>query len=324
MTDKTVLITGGTRGLGLQTAISAVRDYKAARVIITGRNESEVASVAEKINRELGVDSCRGVALDLSSCDDIARFAKKIKEDNSIRLDALICNAGLQIVNSTAVTRDGFEKTFGVNHLGHFLLSNLLLEHMSENARIIFVASDTHDPAKRTGMPAPQIKDITSLATPLPENSKRDLGELGRVRYTTSKLCNILCTYEFASRLEAQQSPICVNAFNPGLMLDTALVRDYSYTQLLKMTARNLRYFLPQMLRNNSSKKMGRALARFALHTEYAGMTASYFDRIKIAPSSAESRDPKLAAALWQHSSALCAPWMSSTGAEGVIRDAAA
>jgi NAD(P)-dependent dehydrogenase (short-subunit alcohol dehydrogenase family) len=101
-------------------------------------------------------------------------------------------------------------------------------------ARIVVVSSDTHDPAQKTGMPAPYYENAALLALPegntaLPQTEDP---AIGRWRYTTLKLCNIYFTYELSRRLEKQglstnQKPVTANAFNPGLMPGTGLARDY-------------------------------------------------------------------------------------------------
>src|SRR5262249_4372477 len=116
------------------------------------------------------------------------------------RLSALVCNAGVQAI-SPQRTNEGLEITFATNHLGHFLLSRLLLDDLSRG-QIAFVSSATHDPARRTGMPAPNLRDVRTIAFGN-DNAPLKAGEAGRIRYTTSKLYNVLCAYEFARRLGA-------------------------------------------------------------------------------------------------------------------------
>ena len=95
-------------------------------------------------------------------------------------------------------------------------------------------------------MPAPAYPSAEQLARAAPVPAGVKVGALGRQRYTTSKRCNVLCAYEFARRLHARQSAITVNAFNPGLMLDTGLVCDYSKGEMMSLSLRRLRYLLPQ------------------------------------------------------------------------------
>ena len=306
MTDKVVIITGGTSGLGYQTALASIHNYPDSKIIITGRGKDSSQRAADKINRITGTSNCEGVALDLSSFQSIIDFADLFGGRNKRDITTLICNAGVQKVNGLSFTQDGLEMTFGVNHIGHFLLAHLLLPSLLPAGQIIFVASDTHDPTRKTGMPAPRLSDISSLAYPTVEDKTEDAGELGRIRYTTSKLCNVMCALEFPKRLQGQYADIRVNAFNPGLMLDTDLVRDYSKLQLMKLTLQNLKYFPPQILRRNSSVKMGQALAKLALSQKSKSVTGKYFDGFNEATPSAEARNELLAARLWDESIKIC------------------
>lgn len=188
MTDRhTVLITGGTGSLGFQTAKAILTMNDGWNVVITGRS----AAAAEDAAVRLG-SSVTGLPLDLSSLEEVRRFAHDLPS-----MHAVVCNAGIQTVSGTALTKDGIEQTFGVNHLAHFLLVHELLPHMAMPGRVVFVASDTHDPSKHTGMPAPVYTDARSLAYPA-GNGTENPRVTGQRRYTTSKLCNVLTTYEFA------------------------------------------------------------------------------------------------------------------------------
>ena len=173
------------------------------------------------------------MTLELASLTTIRQFTQDLAAADLPPLGALVCKAGVQVVTDTTATTDGFEMTFGVNHLGHFLRAHLLLPRCVPRGRIIVVSSDTHDPAARTGMPAPAYPSAEQLARAAPVPAGVKVGALGRQRYTTSKRCNVLCAYEFARRLHARQSAITVNALNPGLMLDTGLVCDYSKGEMM-------------------------------------------------------------------------------------------
>jgi NAD(P)-dependent dehydrogenase (short-subunit alcohol dehydrogenase family) len=153
------------------------------------------------------------MTLDLASLASVRAFAQVCAGRNLPPLRGVVLNAGLQFVKGTTFTQDGFEATFGVNHLGHFLLASLLLPQISAPARIVFVSSGTHDPDQWSGMPAPQLQDAVSLAYPKEDAAVADsIQKAGQRRYTTSKLCNVLCTYELARRLEASGQAIKVNA----------------------------------------------------------------------------------------------------------------
>src|SRR6185437_1086111 len=134
-------------------------------------------------------------------------------------------NAGVQVVDGVRRSADGYELTFATNHLGHFLLVQLVLEHMAEPGRIVFVSSGTHYGLPRSiGFPGPRWQDPEVLA-----DADAAAGDpsprAGRVRYSTSKLANIYCVYELARRLAGRN--VTVNAFDPGLMPQTGLDRDY-------------------------------------------------------------------------------------------------
>ena len=254
------------------------------------------------------------MVLDLASLAAIRQFALDFSAGNRPPLRALVCNAGVQHVGPTQRTEDGFESTFGVNHLGHFLLANLMLRHLEAPGRIIFVSSGTHDPSQRTGMPAPLLRHARSLAAPDDEEEAcRNPGFVGRRRYTTSKLCNVLCTYEMDRRLkEAGAStpdrPITVNAFDPGLMPGTGLARGYGPAARFAWNSLGplLRWALrPFHVNIHSPEDSGRALARLVLDPALESVSGRYFEGLREIRSSAESYDDAKAAALWEQSAEL-------------------
>jgi len=220
---STYIVTGGNSGLGFECARS-LSQLSDATVILACRDILKGDEAAEKLRPSVG--DIKVLALDLSSFESIRKFTTDFKEMNLPPLRALICNAGLQEVATPSKTKEGFESTFAVNHLGHFLLSQLMLPQISQNGRIIFVASDAHDPNEKTGIPAPRYVNADQVAHDFEPGMKA-----GQRRYSTSKLCNIYCTYEFARRLadskDARLASIKVNAFDPGLMPGTGLARQY-------------------------------------------------------------------------------------------------
>src|SRR5207249_11884694 len=182
------------------------------------------------IARDSGADAASELGLDLGSIAAVRQFVREI-DARDIPLRALVCNAGLQVHKGPLLSPDGYELTFAVNHLGHFLLTNLLLARLVRNApaRIVIVASGVHDPKFRTGMPKPAVADLATLAaTGGPRAGAFD----GRLAYVNSKLCNLWFTYELVRRLDAaglagDTRPLSVNAFDPGLVPGSGLARDY-------------------------------------------------------------------------------------------------
>src|SRR5829696_5061715 len=223
---KTVVVTGGNAGLGYECAKGIAGAGREWRVVLAVRSREKGERAARAIAEETGNPNVEAMGLDLASLASLRSFAR-----------ALACNAGLQVVSGTSYTEDGFEESFGVNHLAHLLLVNLVLCQLEAPARIIFLSSGTHDPERRTGMPAPRYRGARALAYPErypdPEEGREGPGKVGRRRYTASKLCNAMCAYELDRRLRAgglstPEAPIDANAFDPGAVPGTGLARNHA------------------------------------------------------------------------------------------------
>jgi NAD(P)-dependent dehydrogenase (short-subunit alcohol dehydrogenase family) len=246
----------------------------------------------------------------------VRAFAREVAARDLPRLHAVVCNAGLQVVSGTTYTQDGFEMTFGVNCLGHFLLVNLLLHQLVAPARIVFVSSDAHDPAYQSslhrfvGLNPPRYRDARALAWPEqypdPEERNETPQKIGMRRYSTSKLCDVFYAYEFARRLQAQgystpEHPITVNAFNPGPTPGTSLARDASAFQRFGWNV-----LLPLMRRRypdlSSPEAVAKGLAHLVLDPALEQTTGKYFERMNERASSQESYDQHKAAELWETS----------------------
>jgi light-dependent protochlorophyllide reductase len=302
---QSIIITGGNSGLGYQCAKAIAQSERGWHIIIASRNLHRVESAVSRLMTETSYPHIQGLELDLASLQSVRHFVQQLAQLNIPPLKGLVCNAGVQIVSGTTFTVDGFETTFGVNHLAHFLLVNLLLPQMAENSRIVFVSSDTHDPTTQTGMPAPRYESPHQMAFPPEIHQLENVESIGQHRYATSKLCNLLCTYELARRLQRHQSTISVNAFNSGLMLDTQLARGYSTKQKLALLLNNFLPLLRQVLKFHNSKNMGQALALVILNPDLNGVTGKYFDGFVRGNSSPESHDERKAVELWDESKVL-------------------
>jgi light-dependent protochlorophyllide reductase len=304
-----VLVTGGNSGIGFECARELAR--AGWYVVIASRNRDLSAEAAERIAREGGNDAVSELGLDLGATESVRRCVQEI-EARDLRLRALVCNAGLQVSRGPQLSADGFELTFAVNHLGHFLLTNLLLARLAANApaRIVIVASGVHDPKLRTGMPKADVTDVATLAaTGGPRRGEFD----GRLAYVNSKLCNLWFTYELARRIEAaglarDGRPLTVNGFDPGLVPGSGLARDYpavlrfAWNRILPGVARLLTPIVPTI---NPAPKSGRALARLVLDPALTQVSGKYFPshaRWRDAPSSDASYDVGRARALWEES----------------------
>jgi NAD(P)-dependent dehydrogenase (short-subunit alcohol dehydrogenase family) len=235
--------------------------------------------------------------MDLASLTSVRAFVENVRAAGLAPLHAIVCNAGVQVVSGTEWTEDGFEMTFGVNHLGHFALVQGLLNELAHPARIVVVSSGTHDPSKHTGMPEPRYTLAADLAQPRAEQDD------GRRRYTTSKLCNMLFTYELDRRLGHGGQGVAANAFDPGLMPGSGLARDYPPLQRLAW-----RYLLPALRvlpGVRSTRTSGRYLAALTNDARFDGVSGEYFDGLRPIRSSADSYDGDKALDLWETSERL-------------------
>lgn len=297
--SRSIIVTGGNTGLGFQCArfIGASPDF----LVVLGCRDARLGNEAKAKLERLGVAACV-LPLDLASLDSVRAFVTRFREGKLPPLSGLVCNAGLQNVGPPLRTADGFETTFAVNHLGHFLLANLLLPDLSEDGRITFVSSGTHDPAEKTGMPAPRFTTAGAAANDFEPGS-----DAGKRRYTTSKLCNIYCTYELARRLESAADPrlrsIRVNAFDPGMMPGTGLARTYPAPLRFVWS-----YILPALTlfwpNVHSVSKSGRRLAELASNIK-GEATGQYMSDGRTTKSSAQSYDAEKARELWDASAAM-------------------
>jgi light-dependent protochlorophyllide reductase len=293
MNDRTVIITGANAGLGLECARSILERDDSWHVVLAVRDPRR----GEAAVTELGATQrCTVMQCDLGSLASVGGFLEAFAGAGLPPLQAVVCNAGLQVVDGTQRTADGVEMTFGVNHLGHFALVRGLLEHLEAPARIVVVSSGTHDPAKFTGMPKPvytSAEDLAHPATPVE----------GRRLYTTSKLCNVLFAYELDRRLGQGARGITVTAFDPGLMPGSGLAREYAPLQKFAW-----QYLFPvlRVLPNvNSSRGSGRRLAALAVDPSFDGVTGAYFEGGKAIRSSEDSYDAAKALDLWTTSEQL-------------------
>jgi NAD(P)-dependent dehydrogenase (short-subunit alcohol dehydrogenase family) len=192
LAGRTILITGATSGIGRATAVAVAN--RGARVILAVRDTEKGRRVAAELSGAPGLHAVR--ELDLASLDSVRRFADATTED----VDVLVNNAGVS--NPTLLrTRDGFEGQFGTNHLGHFLLTSLLLPRIT--SRVVTVSSQ----AERMGRL--DLDDLNWNGRPY---------AAGRA-YADSKLANLLFTLELDRRLRAAGSTVQAIAAHPGLVV---------------------------------------------------------------------------------------------------------
>jgi len=196
--DKVVLITGGNSGIGKATAVELAR--RGARVTITARDSAEGAEAADEIRAATGAEVAVGI-LDLSSLDSVRAFSAEFASEHQ-RIDVLINNAGT-MSGKRRTTPEGFEWTFGVNYLGPFLLTNLLMPRLVESApsRVITVSSENYRTAKK-GL---NFEDL-----------QMEDGFSPSKAYAASKMATILFTVELDRRFSS--SGVTARALHPGVV----------------------------------------------------------------------------------------------------------
>jgi NAD(P)-dependent dehydrogenase (short-subunit alcohol dehydrogenase family) len=278
---KTVVITGANTGIGKETALDLAT--RGARVIMACRNlikaEAALKEVVEKSrNKDVVVKH-----LDLASLKSVRDFAEDINNSEP-RLDVLINNAGVAYLAELTKTQDGFEMTMGVNHLGHFLLTNLLLELLKKSApsRIVIVASSAH---RFVG------KELDL------ENLNSELSYSRFYPYFNSKLANILFNKELARHLKG--SGVTVNSLHPGVIIGEAeLLRHFP--SFLQTTVS----FLTNPF-GKTAKQGAQTSIYLAMSEDVEGVSGSYFKDCAVTEPSAPAQDDVMAKKLWDVSQEL-------------------
>jgi len=203
---RVAMITGGNSGIGLATVRKLAKNgYK---VILASRNQQASAQAIEQIQAETPTASVASIPLDLASFTSVRQCVTRFQAQGD-SLQVLINNAGGAVQGKAPrFTEDGFELTFGTNHLGHFLFTNLLLEDLKRSApaRVITVSSELHNPA-HTGGRGPDF-DYDNL------NGEKYYDS--QVFYRNSKLANMWFAYELQRRLLS--TGVTSNAVCPGFV----------------------------------------------------------------------------------------------------------
>lgn len=271
---RIALVTGATSGLGKVTALELAK--MKASVIVVGRNPAKTEATVREIIAESGNQSVDMLLADLSSMDEVRQLANQFLERYQ-RLDILVNNAG-GVFSQRQTTADGYELTFALNHLAYFLLTNLLLDVLkSSQARIINIASSVHKRGKL------DFDDLQS------EKSY----QFFRV-YGTSKLCNVLFTYELARRLEG--TGVTVNAVAPG---NVASGFGHNNPGIFDLFARFIHIFA------KTPEQGAETIIHLASSPEVEGISGKYFEDCKPIRSSKISYDKTIAKRLWNESAQL-------------------
>jgi NAD(P)-dependent dehydrogenase (short-subunit alcohol dehydrogenase family) len=275
MAGKTVLVTGGSTGIGRATALGLAR--MGARVAITGRDHERSEDAAREI-RAAGGGQVDVFVADLSSQSEVRRLAGEVLQ-RLPRIHVLVNNVG-GYWNTRHVTADGLEHTFALNHLAPFLLTNLLLDRLKQSAPARVVVVSSH--AQAMG----QI-DFDDL--------QGERSYSGSKAYNQSKLASVMFTYELARRLRG--ASVTVNALHPGVVSTSFGAADPAGVQ---------RLIVPFMRPFMKAPAQGAATSiHLASAPGLAHVTGHFFANSRPKKSSASSYDGAAAARLWRVSADL-------------------
>ncbi len=269
---RSFLITGANSGIGKATAHALAQ--RGARLWLACRSAETTAPVIDEIRTATGNDDIDFLQLDLADLDSVRGCADDFLR-RGVPLHVLINNAGL--AGQRGHTRQGFELHFGVNHLGHFLFTNLLLDALRRHApaRIVNVASRAHTDAK--GIDFEAVQKPTASFSGLPE-------------YAVSKLCNILHANELARRLAG--SGVSTYSLHPGVIGSNVWRRiPWPLSQIAT-------WFM------KSNEEGAQPSLRCAADAQLADHSGRYYDEGVEREPTRVARDPELARQLWERSEA--------------------
>lgn len=276
----TAIVTGASSGIGSETA--RVLALRGAHVVMAVRSVDAGNSVKETIIKEIGNAQLDVLELDLSSMASVRDFASNFKSLN-LPLNILINNAGIMAC-PFQLSQDGIELQFATNHIGHFLLTNLLLEDLKKTAqktgiegRIVIVSSEGHRFAS-SGIRFDKINEKT--------------GYYAFLAYGQSKLANILHANELTRRLQEEGVNVTANSIHPGSIL-TNLLR---YRTILGTLAQIIKFALKNIPQGASTQ------CYVALHPQLKGVGGKYFSDNNEATPSLQATNTELAKKLWEFS----------------------
>ncbi|CAK9224781.1 unnamed protein product [Sphagnum troendelagicum] len=302
----TAIVTGATSGIGQEAA--RVLAKRGARVVLAVRNAEKAQKVMSLILEETPSARLEFFHLNLASLKSVRVFAAEFLS-RDLPLNILVNNAGL-LLKKFDLTEDGLERTFATNHLGHFLLTNLLLERMKETAdksgiegRIVVVGSEATRLAYRDAIQFDRLHDAKSYWS-VPA-------------YGQSKLCNVLHTKELANRLQAERANVTANVLHPGC-IDTNFGKGefpFSFNKYVEE--------LCFWVSSSFLKSIPQAAATpcyVATNAGLKGITGEYFTDCNISPpATRKSIDMELAARLWKYSEELTASSRSANELGGHV-----
>lgn len=273
---KVCLITGGTDGIGKAAALELAR--RGATLTLVGRSREKTERVVNELKAAGAYDGVHMLLGDMSKIGDVRAVAKAFAAKND-RLDMLLNNAGAWF-EKYALTADGIEQTFALNHMAYFVLTTELLDliRKTPGARVVSTSSDAHQMSRF---------DLNHVV-------KRN-GSAGFPAYADSKLANILFTVELAKRLTGTSA--VANSFHPGFVASAFGWNNGGFIKSF--------FSLGQTLFARSPEKGAETLLWLATHPDASGFSGQYFYDRKVRRPRARGDDETLARGLWDLSEKL-------------------
>jgi NAD(P)-dependent dehydrogenase (short-subunit alcohol dehydrogenase family) len=281
MQGKVAVVTGSNTGIGFETAVGlAARE---ATTVLACRDQAKAEAAAREVTRRTWNDDVHVVALDLSDLASVRTAAEEVRQRWD-RVDVLVNNAG-GTWSARQETAQGFEYTFGVNHLGHFFLTNLLLPRLRAGApsRVVNVTSVGHHAARR-GM---RFDDLQS-----------ERRYEGMEAYCRAKLANVLFARELARR--TWPGEVTANAVHPG-WVRSRFGMDGDLSGVMGLGIKLMRPF------QITPRRGARTSIYLATSPDVVAETGRYWVRSKPGHMSRRARDDEAAARLWDESERLIA-----------------
>lgn len=277
--EKIALITGATAGIGRETAIGIAKT--GVKTVIVGRDQKKCVAAVAEIKQKSNNENVEFLLADLFSLAAIRQLANEFKSKYE-RLDILVNNAGA-VFDKRETTVDGYEKTFALNHLSYFLLTDLLLDTLKQSApaRIVSVSSIAHTFANKI--------DFDDLQFQRKSYS-------GLTAYAQSKLMNVLFTYELARRLEGTN--VTANCLHPGGVASNFADNTGGLFRVAAWIFKNTFAISPQ--------KGAETSIFLAVSPKIENVTGKYFDNCQEKQSNAISYDKDVQKALWTISEKSC------------------
>jgi NAD(P)-dependent dehydrogenase (short-subunit alcohol dehydrogenase family) len=284
MTGKVVLITGSARGMGRETAL--MLGQMGAHIILVDWEGEAGTRTRDQINAA-GKGSAEFRYCDMSSFADVRKLADKVLATHQ-RLDVLINNAGItDPVRRVSV--DGYEMHVATCHLGHFLLTNLLLDLLKASApsRIIMISSEAH----KAG-PGLDFDDLNNEK--IWKDYNKSSNSASFTAYHRAKLCNLYFMYELAGRL--QGTGVTVNAISPGFFVNTSIYRNLTGVFLL---GAKVVFGFGTLFGLNTPERSAKTYVWLATDPDLATTTACYFEHLKEKETADLAREEALRKQLW-------------------------